>query len=104
MDKIDTAHWNNYFEEAQGSILHSSDRYTETLYSFKEEGLAAGKVHAVTTPGMMLTEFCLRSNKPFELADTSPKECAESVFILDGIVESRFSHLKEPIHFNKQNH
>jgi AraC-like DNA-binding protein len=104
MDKIDTANWSNYFGEAQGTLLHASDRYAETLYSFKEEGLASGLVRAVTAPGMALTEFCLKGNKPFELQDTAPKESAESVFILEGDVESSFSYLKKPIRFNRYNH
>jgi len=104
MDKIDTANWNNYFSNAEVSLLHASERYSETLFSFKEPGLASGKVHAVTTPGMVLTEFCLQANNPFQLLDTEPKESAESVFVLNGDVESHFSYLKNPVCFNSQHH
>jgi len=104
MDKIDTANWSNYFSEAEGAVLHASDRYIETKHTFSERGLAAGKVHAVVTPGMTLTEFCLTASKPFALNDTAPRECAESVFILDGDVESRFDYLKKPVCFNRYNH
>ena len=104
MDKIDTANWNNYFGAAEQTVLHASERYYETVSTFAEPGLATGKVHAVATPGMMLTEFCLQSEGPFQLLDTEPKESAESVFILSGDVESQFSYLKNPIQFNKYNH
>lgn len=104
MDKIDTANWHHYFSQAQGTVVHESDRWNETLYTCEEQGLASGKVHSVTTPGMLLTEFCLQSVRPFALHDTQPKECAESVFILEGDVESRFSYLKKPIHFSRLNH
>ncbi|SHH89121.1 AraC-type DNA-binding protein [Chryseolinea serpens] len=104
MDKIDTANWNNYFDTAEVAILHASERYSETLSSFKEPGLASGKVHAVATPGMVLTEFCLQANNPFQLLDTEPKEAAESVFILNGDVESHFPYLKDPVYFNSQHH
>lgn len=104
MDKIDTANWNNYFSQAEVSVLHVSERYSETSYSFKEPGLASGKVHAVATPGMVLTEFCLQANNPFQLLDTEPKESAESVFVLQGDVESHFPYLKKPVYFNRQHH
>lgn len=104
MDKIDTAHWNNYFSSAEVTLLHASERYSETSCVFKEPGLATGKVHAVSTPGMTLTEFCLQANNPFQLLDTEPKEAAESVFVLNGDVESHFSYLKQPVYFNSQHH
>jgi AraC family transcriptional regulator, transcriptional activator of the genes for pyochelin and ferripyochelin receptors len=104
MDKIDTANWNDYFGETEATHVHVGERYSETIFNFKEKGLATGSVHAVTTPGMLLTELSLRSDKPFQLKDTEPKECAESVFILEGDVESRFSYLKDPIRFNERNH
>src|SRR6188768_140768 len=97
MDKIDTANWNNYFGSGEVTMLHASERYSETSYSFKEAGLASGTVHAVATPGMLLTEFRLQADGEFQLLDTQPKESAESVFILDGDVESHFSYLKNPI-------
>jgi AraC family transcriptional regulator, transcriptional activator of the genes for pyochelin and ferripyochelin receptors len=104
MDKIDTANWNDYFGDTEATHVHVGERYSETIFNFKEKGLASGSVHAVTTPGMLLTELCLRSDKPFQLKDTEPKECAESVFILEGDVESRFSYLKDPIRFSDRNH
>jgi AraC family transcriptional activator of pyochelin receptor len=104
MDKIDTANWNDYFGETEATHVHVGERYSETIFSFSESGLATGKVHAVTAPGMMLTELCLRSDKPFQLKDTEPKESAESVFILEGDVESHFPYLKDPVYFNSRNH
>jgi AraC family transcriptional activator of pyochelin receptor len=104
MDKIDTANWNDYFGETEATHVHVGERYSETIFNFKELDLASGSIHAVTTPGMLLTELSLRSDKPFQLKDTEPKECAESVFILEGNVESRFSYLKHPIRFNDRNH
>ena len=104
MDKIDTAHWNNYFAEAEQHVLYASERYFESSSSFEEGGLASGKVHAINTPGMLLTEFSLQAKGPFQLLDTEPKESAESVFILSGDVESRFPYLKDPIQINRHNH
>jgi AraC-like DNA-binding protein len=104
MDKINTANWGDYFGEAKPTILHASERYTETVFEFNEPELASGNVRAVTTPGMVLTELSLCSNKPFQLIDAEPKESAESVFILKGDVESRFPYLKQPLHFSGRNH
>ena len=104
MDKIDTANWNDYFGESEATLLHASERYTEAMFDFKEPSLAWGKVHSVATPGMQLTELLLRSDGPFQLKDTEPKESAESVFIIEGQVESRFAYLKDPIYFNNGNH
>jgi AraC family transcriptional activator of pyochelin receptor len=85
-------------------LLHASERYTETLFEFNEPTLASGKLRAVVTPGMVLTDLALRSNRPFQLIDAEPKESAESVFILEGDVESRFPYLKESLHFSSRNH
>jgi AraC family transcriptional regulator, transcriptional activator of the genes for pyochelin and ferripyochelin receptors len=104
MDKIDTANWNDYFGQTEATHVHVGERYSETIFTFSESGLATGRVQAVAAPGMMLTELNLKSDKPFQLKDTEPKESAESVFILEGDVESRFSYLKEPIYFNSRNH
>jgi|GEM_PF-1570130 len=104
MDKIDTANWNQYFSTGEQTVLHASDRYFESVSTFGEHNLATGKVHAVATPGLLLTEFSLQANGPFQLIDSAPKESAESVFILDGNVESQFSYLKQPIRFNSYNH
>lgn len=104
MDKIDTVKWNNYFGNVDAKVLHASERYSETFCSFEEPGLAKGKVRAVSTPGMMLTEFFMQGNNRFQLLDSDPKETVESVFILEGDVESHFSYFRNPVCFNSQNH
>jgi AraC family transcriptional activator of pyochelin receptor len=104
MDKINTANWADYFGEAEAKVVHASDRYTETVLEFKEPSLASGKIRAVATPGMVLTELSLQSNQPFQLIDSEPKESAESLFVLEGNVESRFSYLTQPLHFSSRNH
>lgn len=104
MDKIESASWNNYFSLAEHNILHTSDRYFESISTFSEDKFATGKVHAITTPGLMLTEFQLKASGPFQFIDSEPKESAESVFILDGNVESKFAYLKDPLRFNRYNH
>src|SRR5688572_3778418 len=102
MDKINTANWGDYFQQANVTVLHASERYTETVLEFNEPSLASGNVRAVVTPGMVLTELSLKSSQPFQLIDTEPRESAESVFILEGDVESRFSYLKQPLQFRRQ--
>jgi AraC-like DNA-binding protein len=104
MDKINTANWGDYFEQANVTMLHTSERYSETLFDFNEPAFASGNVRAVVTPGMVLTELSLKSSQPFQLVDTEPKESAESVFILEGDVESRFPYMKQPLHFGRHNH
>jgi AraC-like DNA-binding protein len=104
MDKINTANWGNYFGEVKATTLHISERYTDTVFEFNEPVLASGKIRAVTTPGMVLTELSLDPSRPVQLIDTESKESAESVFILEGNVESRFPYLKQPLHFNSGNH
>jgi AraC-like DNA-binding protein len=58
----------------------------------------------VSTPGMVLTELYVAPVKPFMLMETGGKEGAESVFILQGNVESHFPNIKTPLHFQKHKH
>lgn len=104
MDKINTANWNNYFGQMEQRVLYASDRYTEYDICFDEPGLASGNMKAIATPGMMLGELNIEAGKPFRLLDTEPKETAESVFVLNGDVESRFCNLKKSLQFSRQNH
>lgn len=104
MDKIDTVKWNNYFGNVDAKVLHASERYSETFCAFEEPGLATGKVRAVSTPGMILTEFFMQGKNRFQLLDSDAKESVESAFILDGEVESHFSYFRKPVCFNSQNH
>jgi AraC-like DNA-binding protein len=104
MDKIDLTHWDQYFEKTEQQLVHSSERYTHFTVQFQQPGLAAGKLNAINTPGMLFTELFMEADQPFGLYDTAPKETAESVFVLQGDVESRFSNLQEPLYFGRQQH
>lgn len=104
MDKLDLAQWDQYFETTEQQLIHSSDRYQHFTARFQQQGLATGKMNAINTPGMLFTEFYMEAHNPFCLYDTVPKESTESVFVLQGNVESRFENLREPLHFKKQQH
>jgi AraC family transcriptional regulator, transcriptional activator of the genes for pyochelin and ferripyochelin receptors len=104
MDKIETANWSNYFGHLEQTVLHTSERYTETVFRFEEPDLASGKIQSITTPGMVLTEFYMAPRRPFALCDVEGTESAESIFVLNGHVESRFENLKTPLHFGQQHH
>ncbi|MGZ5221156.1 MAG: helix-turn-helix domain-containing protein [Chitinophagaceae bacterium] len=104
MDKIDLANWNQYFGASQQQLVHSSERYQHFTLQFQQTGLATGKVNAINTPGMLFTELYMEADHRFSLYDAVPKETAESVFVLQGDVESRFGNLPDPIYFGRQQH
>lgn len=104
MDKLDLTQWDQYFGTTEQQLIHSSDRYQHFTAQFQQQGLATGKMNAINTPGMLFTEFYMQADNPFCLYDTVPKESTESVFVLQGNVESRFENLREPLHFKKQQH
>ena len=104
MDKLDLAQWDQYFNTAEQQLVHSSERYTHFTVQFRQPGLAAGKMNAINTPGMLFTELFMEADQPFSMYDAVPKETAESVFVLKGDVESRFDNLREPLYFGRQQH
>jgi len=104
MDKIDVAHWDQYFGNTEQQLIHSSERYLHVAVQFEQPDFATGSVNAINTPGMLFTEMYMEADQPFSLFDSSPKETAESVFVLQGDVESQFSNLREPLYFGKQQH
>lgn len=104
MDKLDLAQWDQYFGTTEQQLIHSSDRYQHVAVQFQQKGLATGKMNAINTPGMLFTELYMEAYNPFCLYDTVPKESTESVFVLQGNVESRFENLRKPLHFKKQQH
>ena len=104
MDKINLANWDQYFGAAQQQLVHSSERYHHVALQFQQTGLATGKVNAINTPGMLFTELYMEADQPFSLYDAAPKETAESVFVLQGDVESRFDNLRNPLYFGRQQH
>jgi len=104
MDKIDLANWDQYFEKTEQQLVHSSERYSHFTVKFQQAGVAAGKLSAINTPGMLFTDLHIEANQPFSLYDAAPKETAESVFVLQGDVESRFDNLPDSLYFSKQQH
>jgi len=104
MDKINLANWDQYFGAAEQQLVHSSERYNHFTLQFHQTGLATGKLNAIDTPGMLFTELYMEADQPFSLYDAAPKETAESVFVLQGDVESRFDNLADPLHFRKHQH
>jgi AraC family transcriptional regulator, transcriptional activator of the genes for pyochelin and ferripyochelin receptors len=104
MDKINLANWNQLFGKSEQHIVFTSERYSDLQFHFEEPGLASGSIHAITTPGMQLTEFFLDAGQPFQLVDDDPKEAAESVFLLNGNSESQFDNISSPLLFNKGRH
>lgn len=104
MDKINLAKWDHVFTRAEQRLVFASDRYTDLQFHFEEPELASGFVQAVTTPGMQLTEFFMNAGQPFQLIDDSPKEAAESVFVLNGSSQSYFHNISSPLSFNNGHH
>ena len=104
MDKIDLSQWDQYFDSTEQQLIHSSDRYQHFSVQFVQSGLASGQVNAINTPGMLFTELYIKADRPLSLHDTVPKETAESVFVLQGDVESRFETLRDPLYFSKRQH
>ncbi|RXK59367.1 AraC family transcriptional regulator [Lacibacter luteus] len=104
MDKLDITQWNQYFGSTQQEFLHRSERYQHFTAQFSEQGLASGTINAINTPGMLFTELFIEAGKPFCMVDAEPKESTESVFVIQGNVESRFDNVKAPLFFGKQQH
>lgn len=104
MDKIDIANWPGYFDDSELTVRHSDERYSETSFRFSEQGLASGQVTTFSTPDMTLVDLSLTPANPLMLCDTEGLEGAESVFILEGNVQSRFAALKQPLNFGKLHH
>lgn len=103
MDKIDFSRWDNYFGQTHACVLHASDRYTETVFTFEEKGLPGGEVKTVNTPGLTLTELHIHTSQPFMFVDTQQQEAAESLFLLKGDVESCFDAYDHPLQFSRHN-
>jgi AraC family transcriptional regulator, transcriptional activator of the genes for pyochelin and ferripyochelin receptors len=103
MDKINLANWSSVFGKAEQKMLFVSERYADLQFRFDEPGLASGFIQSITTPGMQLTELSMQAGQSFQLIE-EPKETAESVFLLEGSVESRFPNISSPLHFNKHQH
>lgn len=104
MDKIESAHWSDVFSHNEQVILHAGGRYNEAVFQFKEPGLAAGSSRIIATPGLTLTRFTINPERVLQLKDPDVSESAESVFVLKGNVESRFSTFSAPLHFGGQDH
>ena len=104
MDKLDLSQWDQYFGSTEQQLIYSSERYTHFTAQFEQSGLASGKLSAINTPGMLFTELYMEADQPFCLYDTAPKESTESVFVIQGDVESRFDNMREPLYFGKQQH
>ena len=104
MDKLDLAQWDQYFGSTEQQLIYNSERYTHFTAQFKELGWVAGKMSAINTPGMLFTELYMEAEQSFSLYDAVPKESTESVFVIQGDVESKFDNLCEPLYFGKQQH
>lgn len=104
MDKIEASYWPDVFSQNDLSIPYSSERYTETLYSFGEPGLARGSSLSIATPDMKLTRFSIAPERILQLKDAEGSESAESVFILEGNVRSSFPGYKSSLQFGKEAH
>ena len=78
MDKINFERWDNYFGKTSHELIFASERYSETDFSFSENGLPSGRVKSITTPGLMLTELHIHSCKPFQFVDMEGKEKGSS--------------------------
>jgi AraC family transcriptional regulator, transcriptional activator of the genes for pyochelin and ferripyochelin receptors len=104
MDKIVTQDWANIFSHKEQKVIHDNGRYMEMTASFNEPGLASGVFHTITTPGMILRQINFSSEKDLLLIDTEEEESTNSLFILNGGVDSKFSTLTNPISFNNNKH
>ena len=104
MDTIDLTFWDQYFETTERQVVHNSERYTHFTARFQQPGLVAGKLSAINMPGMLFTELDIEADKPFSLRDNIQKEGAESVFVIEGDVESRFDNLPDPLYFGSRQH
>lgn len=103
MDKMNVALWDQYFGNTEQQVLYSSERYAHFAVAFQQQGLAKGSINAIDTPGMLFTDLYIDAGKPFSLYDDISKETAESVFVLQGKVESRFKG-RDILYFNNHQH
>lgn len=104
MDTIDLTRLDQYFGKTEQEVIYTSDRYMHFTVQFKQPGLATGKLNTINTPGMLLTELQIEAGRPFCLQDNLQEESAESVFMIEGDVESHFDNLDTPMYFGNQQH
>lgn len=104
MDKISLAQWNEFFGSGKHECLFSGSRYTEQQFHFEEKNLVKGSIWSFQSPGMLLTEFHLESERPIQLNDSSPEEGIESAFVRKGEIESRLSNYSQPVQFSQLSH
>src|SRR5690606_7027196 len=83
---------------------YNSDRYSHFEVSFEQTALASGNISAINTPDMIFSDLKIEANPPFRLQDLVPKESAESVFVIEGNVESNFMNIDRPLFFGSRQH
>ncbi|WP_247236900.1 AraC family transcriptional regulator [Telluribacter sp. SYSU D00476] len=105
MDKVIAGEdWAKAFSQVEHRLVHHSARYQEVVSSLAEPGLAAGEFSMISTSGMEMRQIHLHTHEPLILQDADDREGIESMFLLQGGIESRFQSIGKPLSFETQRH
>lgn len=92
------------FESFTSSVVKSDDRYTEVKCSYKELDLSSGEALLIKMPHLVLNYSVNRIENPLQLNVESTGEQMESLFLLEGTVESRFDLIHKQVNATKNQH
>lgn len=92
------------FESFNSAVIKSDDRYTEVRCSYNEPDLSSGETILIKMPHLVLNYSVNRIENPLQLNVGSTGEQLESLFLLEGTVESRFDLISKQVTARKNQH
>ena len=105
MDKVIAAEdWASAFSQVEHRLVHHSDRYQEVVSTLAEPGLATARLSLISTPSLDIRQIQMQVEERLVLKDSDSREGVESMFILQGDMESRFEVLPAPVNFEPLRH
>ncbi len=104
MDKFVSIKGFNEFESFKTTVLKSEDRYTEVRCSYEEPCLSSGETLLIQMPHLVLNYSVNRIENPLQLSIAATGEQMESLFLLEGTVQSRFDLIPKQVIAGKNQH
>jgi AraC family transcriptional regulator, transcriptional activator of the genes for pyochelin and ferripyochelin receptors len=104
MDKFTTVKAFTEFESFTTSVLTRSDRYTEFQCSYNEPLLGSANTHLIKMPHLALNYTVSQIENPLQLKIGNASEQMDSLFLLEGTVESDFDLLSHTVTPKKDQH
>ena len=92
------------FESFNSAVVKNDDRYTEIRCSYSESDLCSGEALLIKMPHLVLNYSVNRMENPLQLKVESTGEQLESLFLLEGALESRFDLIPKQVIAAKNQH